>query len=127
MLKDSKAFSSFSVDDLQKAKEFYGQLLEVEIVEDNVMGLLSLKLATGGAVMIYPKDNHIPATYTVLNFPVIDVEKTVDTLTEKGVKFERYTGELETDEKGISRDERGSKMAWFKDPAGNILSVLEEK
>ncbi len=127
MLDYITAFSSFSVNDLQKAKEFYGEFLKVETVEDNVMGLLSLKLAKGGSVMIYPKDSHVPATHTVLNFVVEDVDKAVDELSAKGVKFEQYSGDIETDEKGISRDERGPKMAWFKDPAGNILSVLEDK
>ncbi|HVF69597.1 MAG TPA: VOC family protein [Xanthomonadales bacterium] len=128
MFKYTKAFSSFSVNDLHKAKEFYGKVLGLEVEEYEEMGLLNLKLATGGVVMIYPKgDDHVPAAFTVLNFPIDDVEKAVDTLTEKGVMFEQYTGELQTDEKGISRGENGPIIAWFKDPAGNILSVLEEK
>lgn len=125
MFKNSKAFSSFSVDNLQKAKEFYGQTLGVE-VKDDPMGLLNLHLANGFEVMIYPKDNHTPAIYTVLNFLVNNIDQTVDELIKKGIHFEHYQGEIKTDEKGISRDE-GPSIAWFKDPAGNILSVIEEK
>lgn len=123
MLKTNRAFSSFSVDDTQKAKEFYGQTLGLK-VKDSEMGTLALE--TGDAtVMIYPKSNHKPASFTVLNFPVDDVEKTVEELNEKGIKFEHYDmPDLKTDDKGISRGE-GPVIAWFKDPAGNILSVLE--
>jgi hypothetical protein len=88
------------------------------------MGALGLHLAGGGEVFIYPKENHVPATFTVLNFPVADVEDAVDRLTQAGVRFEQYEGDLQTDEKGIYRGE-GPTIAWFKDPAGNILSVLE--
>ena len=90
------------------------------------MGVLHLQFTGGGAVMIYPKDNHKPATFTVLNFPVDDIEKTVDALIEKEITFEQYTGELQTDEKGISRG-YGVSIAWFKDPADNILAVIEEE
>src|SRR5581483_1823016 len=101
MLKDTKAFSSFSTNDLQKAKEFYGTTLDVEVEEDNKMGILHLHLSGGMKVMIYPKDDHKPATFTVLNFLVDDVEKTVDELTTKGVKFEHYNQEyIKTDDKG---------------------------
>lgn len=124
MLKESKAFSGFSVDDTQKAKEFYGRTLGLEVSESH--GLLNLRLAGGSAVLIYPKPNHVPATFTVLNFPVDSIEQTVDRLTKSGVRFERYEGDLKTDEKGIFRG-GGPLIAWFKDPAGNILSVLEEK
>jgi catechol 2,3-dioxygenase-like lactoylglutathione lyase family enzyme len=123
MLKESRAFSGFSVGDIRKAKEFYGQTLGLEVSEAD--GYLNLHLAGGAKVLIYPKPNHVPATFTILNFPVDDVEKAVDSLTSAGVRFERYEGELETDEKGIFRG-RGPVIAWFKDPAGNILSVLEE-
>lgn len=127
MFKDSKAFSGFSVDDLEKAKDFYGNLLGIELV-DNPMGMVELKLATGGHVIIYPKPNHAPATYTVLNFPVKSVDDAVDALTAKGIIFEKYDG-MQQDEKGIARGgrDKGPTIAWFKDPAGNILSVLETK
>lgn len=126
MFKNNKAFSSFSVDDIQKAKEFYGQTLGVEI-SDN-MGGINLHLAGGNQVFIYPKPNHVPATFTVLNFLIDNVEKLVDELASKGIKFEIYNeGMLKTDYKGISQNEEGPKMAWFKDPAGNFLSVIEEK
>lgn len=122
MLKDSQAFSGFSVNDMDKAKEFYGGTLGLEVTEEN--GMLTLRLAGGNNVLIYPKPNHEPATFTILNFPVSDIEKTVDELTDAGVEFEQYTGEIKTDEKGIMRGE-GPLIAWFKDPAGNVLSVLE--
>src|SRR5438309_11782703 len=104
MLKDSMAFSSFSVDDLEKAKQFYSETLGLPGTEEE-MGVLNIKLATGGGVMIYPKgEGHSPATFTVLNFPVEDIDKTVDELTQKGVKFEQYDNEwMKTDQKGISR------------------------
>jgi catechol 2,3-dioxygenase-like lactoylglutathione lyase family enzyme len=123
MFKDSKAFSGFSVDDLQKAKGFYSDVLGLEVTDRS--HILSLHFVGGGTVIIYPKPNHTPATFTVLNFPVQNVEETVDKLNKLGVQFERYEGELKTDEKGIFRG-RGPKIAWFKDPAGNILSVIEE-
>ena len=125
MLKSSHAFSSFSVDDLGGAKKFYSQTLGLRVKEDKEMEILNINLPGGGALMIYPKDNHKSATFSVLNFPVADVEKIVDELISKGVKFEQYK-EFHTDKKGISR-EWGQKIAWFKDPAGNIISVLEEK
>ena len=123
MLKDAKAFSGFSVNDLQKAKEFYDQALGLEVTEAN--GLLQLHIAGGTTILIYPKENHTPATFTILNFPVDHIEQAVDELTRRGVHFEHYNeGELVTDEKGIARG-GGPNIAWFKDPAGNILSVLE--
>jgi len=123
MLKDAKAFSGFSVNDLQKAKEYYGQTLGLDVTESN--GLLQLHIAGGTTILIYPKENHTPATFTILNFPVDNIEQAVDELTRRGVHFEHYNeGELVTDEKGISRG-GGPNIAWFKDPAGNILSVLE--
>ena len=123
MFKDTKAFSGFSVNDIQKAKEFYGKTLGLEVSESH--GLLNLHLAGGTTVLIYPKPNHTPATFTILNFPVANIEEAVDQLTKKGVRFERYEGDIKTDEKGIFRG-GGPLIAWFKDPAGNILSVLEE-
>ena len=125
MLKESKAFSGFSVDDTQKAKDFYGRTLGLEVSESH--GLLKLHLAGSTTILIYPKPNHAPATFTILNFPVGNIEEAVDRLTRSGVRFERYNeGDLKTDEKGIFRG-GGPLIAWFKDPAGNILSVLEEK
>ena len=124
MSTESKAFSSFSANDIPAVKQFYAGTLGVDVSE--VMGGLSLHLRGGGEVFIYPKADHVPATFTVLNFPVDDVESTVDRLTAAGVRFEQYEGELQTDEKGISRGGDGRPtIAWFKDPAGNILSVIE--
>ena len=125
MLADSKAFSGLSVNDIEKAKEFYGKTLGLEVSESN--GLLTLHLAGGNNVLIYPKPNHTPATFTVLNFPVNDVDQMVDKLTKRGVQFEIYDlPDIKTDKKGIMRG-RGPTIAWFKDPAGNILSVLDQK
>ena len=121
MLETNKAFSSFSVDDLQKAKAFYGNTLGLEVKESKE----GLELHPGEtAVFIYPKPNHAPATFTVLNFLVDDIDAAVDELKGKGVQFEHYDGEIKTDEKGIHRN-GGPTIAWFKDPAGNILSVLK--
>jgi len=122
MLKESKAFSGFSVDDIAAAKDFYGETLGVEITEDPAG--LGLNLATGGSVFLYPKENHEPASFTVLNFPVADIEVAVDSLTERGVAFERYEG-FDQDGRGIAAPEPGPRIAWFKDPAGNVLSVIE--
>jgi predicted enzyme related to lactoylglutathione lyase len=125
MLKDSKAFSGFAVPDIENAKEFYGRTLGLKISESQ--GLLTLQLAGGNNVLIYPKPNHIPATFTVLNFPVENADQAVDELTKRGVRFEIYnTPDIKTDEKGIMRG-NGPTIAWFKDPAGNILSVLESE
>jgi catechol 2,3-dioxygenase-like lactoylglutathione lyase family enzyme len=123
MLKESKAFSGFSVGDLTAAKEFYSQTLGLE-VEEAPAGL-RLKIAGGNAIIVYPKEDHIPATYTILNFPVADIDEAVDELVRRGVTFERYDNL--TDEKGVARGistGRGPDIAWFKDPAGNILSVI---
>ena len=125
MFKDTKAFSSFSSDDLEKAREFYGGMLGLEVAELD-MGVLEVRINGGNNIIVYPKPDHVPATFTVLNFPVNDIEEAVDTLAKKGVRFEQYGGEIETDKKGICRSSEGPKIAWFKDPAGNILSVLEE-
>ena|SRR6266480_7182581 len=121
MLADTKAFSGFSVDDLQKAKEFYTETLGLRVTEEN--GLLNLHLGSGVHVLVYPKPNHMPANFTVLNFPVEDIDRTVDELAARGVRFERYEG-LPADEKGIMRG-NGPDIAWFTDPAGNIFSVLK--
>jgi catechol 2,3-dioxygenase-like lactoylglutathione lyase family enzyme len=123
MFTNTKAFSGFSVDDVQKAKEFYGGMLGLNVSEEH--GLLQLHIAGGWDVLVYPKPDHTPATFTILNFPVDDIEKVVDELVERGVSFERYDA-LEADEKGIHRD-AGPLIAWFKDPAGNVLSVLQEQ
>jgi catechol 2,3-dioxygenase-like lactoylglutathione lyase family enzyme len=125
MLKGSSAFSGFSVNDIQKAKEFYRRTLGLEVSESN--GLLKLHLAGGASVIVYPKPNHSPATFTILNFPVDNVEAAVDQLGKRGVRFEIYDQPgFKTDAKGVFRNQ-GPVIAWFKDPAGNILSVLEEK
>jgi predicted enzyme related to lactoylglutathione lyase len=127
MLKDTKAFSGFSVNDIERAKEFYGGTLGLEVSEAN--GMLSLKLGSGATVLIYPKANHEPATFTILNFPVADVDQCVDVLSGRGVSFEQYDfPEMKTDEKGIMRGQgRGPDIAWFQDPAGNIISVLRDE
>jgi catechol 2,3-dioxygenase-like lactoylglutathione lyase family enzyme len=124
MFKDTKAFSGFSVDDLDRAKEFYGGTLGLSVSE-NPAGL-ELQLGGGGTVFVYPKgEQHTVASFTILNFPVDDIEHAVDDLTAAGVEFERYDG-MQQDERGIARDGGGPNIAWFKDPAGNILSVLEQ-
>jgi len=125
MFKSTKAFSGFSVDDIPKAKAFYSQTLGLDVSEAN--GMLDLQLATGGHIIVYPKPNHVPATYTILNFPVSNIEQAVDELTKRGVKFQHYDGEYGTDAKGIAWGAgNGPNIAWFTDPAGNIISVLEE-
>ncbi|MEZ0004750.1 putative enzyme related to lactoylglutathione lyase [Flavobacterium sp. 28YEA47A] len=126
MLSNSKAFSGFSTNDSKKAKKFYGELLGLNIEEDPKMeGILTLKLAGGNSIIIYTKENHEPATFTILNFPVRDIEQAVDELTKRGITFEQYGGNIKTDKKGIFRG-GGPLIAWFKDPAGNILSILQE-
>ena len=128
MLRNSKAFSSFSVDNIDKAKKFYQDILGVEVSGSPKMKeLLDLHIEDSNKVMLYSKPNHIPATFTVLNFPVDDLEQTVIEMNKKGVKFEIYNKkDLKTDSRGILSG-KGMKIAWFKDPAGNILSVIEEK
>ena len=121
MLEHSKAFSGFSVDDIDKARQFYAETLGLRVTEEH--GMLTLHTAGDRNTLIYPKDDHAPATYTTLNFPVDDVDKVVDELTARGVRFERYEGS-EQDEKGIYRGQ-GPLIAWFRDPAGNILSVIQ--
>jgi catechol 2,3-dioxygenase-like lactoylglutathione lyase family enzyme len=121
MLTDSKAFSGFAAPDLAVAREFYEGKLGLKTSEEE--GLLTLHLAGGRDTLVYVKPDHEPANYTILNFPVDDIDATVDALTQRGVVFERYEG-FDQDERGIHRSE-GPPIAWFKDPAGNILSVLE--
>lgn len=119
-------FGSFSVNDTEKAKEFYGETLGLEL--DEIGQGLQLNFKDDNAIFLYPKDDHKPATFTVLNFAVDDIEKAVADLKGRGIEFESYTGEMKTDEKGIFRGKvtgNGPDIAWFKDPAGNILSVME--
>ena len=124
MLADSAAFSGFAVPDIEAARQFYGDTLGLRTeVNQEMGGMLTLHLGGGKDVLVYPKPDHTPATYTVLNFPVDDVEREVDELTAKGVRFERYDG-FDQDEKGIARG-MGPAIAWFTDPAGNVLSVLQ--
>jgi catechol 2,3-dioxygenase-like lactoylglutathione lyase family enzyme len=125
MLADTKAFSGFAVDDLQKAREFYGETLGLNVsILDEEHGLLSLHLAGDRDTLVYEKPDFSPATYTILNFVVDDIDQAVDELAARGVSFERYD-EFDQDEKGVSRG-NGPQIAWFKDPAGNILSVLQD-
>jgi catechol 2,3-dioxygenase-like lactoylglutathione lyase family enzyme len=123
MFKDTKAFSGFAVDDIDKAREFYGETLGLKTSDQH--GLLFLHIAGDRDTLAYPKPGHTPADYTILNFPVDDIEAAVDELTARGVEFERYDG-MPMDERGITR-EGGPFIAWFRDPAGNVLSVLQER
>jgi predicted enzyme related to lactoylglutathione lyase len=128
MLKDSKAFSGFSVNDIEAAKTFYGETLGLQVDQDNDMGgLLTIHVnGNDNNLLAYPKPNHQPATFTILNFPVKDIEATVKELKARGVKFESYDSEyLKTDENNIAKGNGGPSIAWFTDPAGNILSVIE--
>jgi predicted enzyme related to lactoylglutathione lyase len=122
MLKDKTSFSSFAVDDVARAKEFYAGTLGLDV--EDMMGGLILKLRSGN-VFVYPKDDYVPATFTVLNFEVDDVEAAVGSLGAAGVSFERYDG-FDQDEQGIARMPEGPEIAWFTDPAGNVLSVISE-
>ncbi|MFI6921433.1 VOC family protein [Nonomuraea spiralis] len=122
LFSETKAFSGFSVDDPAAAKAFYGDILGLEVSESH--GLLTLHIAGGTNILIYPKPDHVPATFTILNFPVENIDKAVDELTARGVHFQRYNN-LKTDEKGIFRG-GGPLIAWFTDPAGNVLSVLQD-
>ncbi|APE25602.1 MULTISPECIES: VOC family protein [Streptomyces] len=128
MFGDTPAFSGFSVDDLDAARRFYGETLGLKVEEagEGDMRILFLTLAGGTRLFVYPKDDHTPASFTILNFAVDDIEGAVDDLTGRGVSMERYEG-FEADEKGIVVDEGGPAIAWFKDPAGNVLSVLKER
>jgi catechol 2,3-dioxygenase-like lactoylglutathione lyase family enzyme len=124
MFGQSKAFSGFSVDDVEQAREFYGRTLGIGTSVEH--GILTLALEGGARpTIVYPKPNHTPAEFTILNFPVADIDAAVDELSAKGVTFERYEGFVQ-DERGVMREE-GPYIAWFKDPAGNVLSVLQER
>ena len=122
MFTATKAYSGFAVDDIAAARAFYGETLGIRVSERN--GMLTLHLAGGRDVLVYPKPDHVPATFTILNFPVDDVDKAVDALAERGVQMQRYDG-MNQDERGIMRG-NGPTIAWFTDPAGNVLSVIEE-
>lgn len=124
MFKDSKAFSGFAVKDIDAARSFYGETLGLD-ARPGPMGMLELHLGSGAVVLVYPKDDHEPANYTILNLPVSDVDAAVDQLTNAGVRMEHYGPDFGQDEKGISRG-NGPTIAWFKDPSGNILAVLDE-
>jgi catechol 2,3-dioxygenase-like lactoylglutathione lyase family enzyme len=125
MLRESRAYSGFSTNDAAAARAFYGETLGLDVSEEH--GILTIRLGGGGRVIVYPKDNHEAATFTVLNFPVRDIDGAADRLIGAGITFERYEG-FAQDERGIARPsspEQGPPIAWFKDPAGNILSILE--
>jgi catechol 2,3-dioxygenase-like lactoylglutathione lyase family enzyme len=122
MFEHTKAFSGFSVDDIPKAKDFYSQTLGLRVSEEH--GMLQLHIEGDRDTLVYPKPDHTPATYTILNFPVDDIETAVDELASRGIQFERYPGG-EQDDKGIHRGQ-GPLIAWFRDPAGNILSVIQD-
>ncbi|MDQ3052469.1 MAG: VOC family protein [Actinomycetota bacterium] len=125
MLTDSKAFSSFSVDDVSRAQQFYSETLGLRVTKvPDMEGLLTLHVTGDRDVLVYGKQDHAPASFTILNFPVEDVERAVDALVDRGVHFERYDGLLNVDDKGIFRG-GGPAIAWFKDPAGNVLSVMQ--
>ncbi len=123
MLNGKTAFSGFSVSDIEKTRNFYSNKLQLKVT-DGVMGLLELHVGSGNPVIIYPKENHQPASFTILNFPVDDIEAAVDKLNAQGIPMERYEG-FEQDEKGIARG-GGPFMAWFKDPSGNVLALMQE-
>jgi catechol 2,3-dioxygenase-like lactoylglutathione lyase family enzyme len=126
MLKDSHAFSGFAVADVEAARAFYGGTLGLDVRDGRETGLLELHIGSGAPVIIYPKPDHEPANFTILNFPVADIDAAVDELIAAGVRLERYPG-LEADAKGIVRGPEGPQIAWFTDPAGNILSVLQDR
>jgi catechol 2,3-dioxygenase-like lactoylglutathione lyase family enzyme len=121
MFTNTKAFSGFAVDDVDKARAFYADTLGLEVTEDN--GILTLHIAGDRPTIVYPRPDHKPADYTILNFPVDDIEQAVDDLAARGVQFERYEG-FDQDERGIFHG-GGPLIAWFKDPAGNVLSVIK--
>ena len=125
MFASSPAFSSFAVDDTARARAFYADTLGLQVEDLGMGGLLGLRLAGGGQVMVYPKPDFTPATYTVLSFPVADLDQAVDDLVAAGVTMTRYDG-FDQDERGIARDSGGPAIAWFTDPAGNVLAVLDQ-
>jgi predicted enzyme related to lactoylglutathione lyase len=122
MFDGSKAFSGFSVDDVAAAKSFYGETLGLDVSEEH--GLLWLRIGQGSGILVYPKPDHTPASFTILNFPVADIDEAVDELIKRGVRFVRYEG-FQQDEKSIHRGDEGPPIAWFTDPAGNVMAVLE--
>ena len=125
MLKESKAFGGFSAADIKAAQEFYSYSLGLDVTE-TPNGFLEVHTSGNNPIIIYPKENHVPATFTILNFPVDDIDRAVDDLQSRGVEFEHYDGDLQTDEKGTARGENGSPhAAWFKDPSGNTLSLMQ--
>ena len=124
MFENTKAFSGFSVDDIGAAKKFYGETLGIRVSELGA-GLLTLHIAGDRDIIVYPKPNHEPATFTILNFPVDDIDQAVDELSRRGIEFLRYDG-FSQDDRGIARGDDGPPIAWFTDPAGNILAVLQE-
>jgi catechol 2,3-dioxygenase-like lactoylglutathione lyase family enzyme len=129
MLKQNKAFGSFSVDNITRAKAFYTEKLGLQVTDEDC-GTAAIHIPGSVPIFMYPKTDHTPATFTVLNFPVDDIDQTVNELTQRGVHFEQYGGDIKTDEKGIFRgitQDQGPDIAWFKDPAGNILSILTDK
>jgi predicted enzyme related to lactoylglutathione lyase len=128
MFANTRAFSGFSVNDISEARSFYREALGLDVSDIGMEGyeLLQLNIAGGAKVLIYPKPDHAPASFTILNFPVNDIDAAVAELTKRGVRFERYEG-FEHDEKGVVRGGGGPLIAWFKDPAGNVLSVLQER
>jgi catechol 2,3-dioxygenase-like lactoylglutathione lyase family enzyme len=123
MFGTTKAFSGFSVNDVPAARKFYGETLGLKVSEEH--GLLTLHIAGDRDILVYPKPDHTPASFTILNFPVDDIDRAVDELTKRGVRLERYAA-MEQDEKGIQRGDDGPPIAWFTDPAGNVLSVLQQ-
>ena len=125
MLKETSVFSGFSTNDIPKSREFYQNILGLEVTETE-MGILQIYTAGNNPIVIYPKENHVPATFTVLNFSVPDIESTVNQLISKGITFEQYNDPIKTDEKGICWNDESPNIAWFRDPAGNILSIIEE-
>lgn len=126
MLRHANAFSGYSVRDIEEAKRFYNEVLGLDVTE-NSMGILEINLTGLDRLILYPKNDHTPATFTVLNFSVDNIEAAVDELASAGIQFEQYTAPIQTDAKGICRNEDGPYIAWFKDPSGNILSVIQER
>lgn len=124
MLNETPAFSGFSTNDIEKSKDFYANKLGLEVTESE-MGILQVKTKGNNPFVIYPKDNHVPATFTVLNFSVKEIEPAVDQLIARGISFKQYDDPIKTDEKGICWANEGPNIAWFEDPAGNILSIIE--
>jgi catechol 2,3-dioxygenase-like lactoylglutathione lyase family enzyme len=125
VLGNANAYSGFAVDHIERAREFYRETLGLKVEEGGMEGLLTIQLAGGRPVLVYPKPDFQPATYTILNFEVEDIDRAADELSSRGVTFERYDG-FDQDAKGIARGPQGPPIAWFKDPAGNILAVLEQ-